>query len=809
MAAAFIALIVFVFYLPILRAGFIWDDDAMLTANPWVRLPTGLYYIWFTTAPTDYWPLTYSSLWLEWRFWGMNATGYHITNVLLHAASCILFWRVLQRLAVPGAWLAAVLFAVHPVNVESVAWITERKNTLSMFFAMLSVWWYLKSEAKEPEASARASRFYWLSLLAFILSLLAKTSTVMLPCVLILLDWWRSRSPSNRAPALARALNSPEQGKIQSKSKSMSTIKNLALRLAPFFLVSLVLGLVTIWFQMNRAIGSDVIRTDSLAGRIAGAGSAVWFYLFKALLPLKLSFVYPRWEISVGSPLSWLPLLAMLVGLAICWKFRERWGRACLVGFGVFLLMLLPVLGFVNVYFHRYSLVADHWQYFALTGIVALVVGVPAAFVRRFEGTSIRKEMGALHLFGCTAGAIIIVLFGGLTSRQTLIYANSETVWRDTLKKNPKSWLALNNLGILAVQRGDYAEARSLHLQSLDLKPNQIEAHNNLGEIYLAEGKIADAREHYLAALQLNPEFPMTHYNLGNLLDHEGRRDEAMACYLRALELDPRFPQAHNNIGCLLAEQGKFDDAVPHFQKALRERPDYVEAMNNFAGILNGRGRAAEAVPLLQQAIRFKPNYSDAHHNLGDAWQALKKPRDAFEEYRIALAWNPNHGPAHFKIANLFLANNNLDAAAEHYRAASALNPNGAEPHYQLATISAERKQLAEAVEHYQAAIRLKPDWVEALNNLAWIYATCADAKYRNGTQAVELAARAVQLTRTNDSGVLDTLAAAYAENGQGALAVATAEKAVTIGRQNNKPQFQKQLEDRLRIYQAGQQYRE
>jgi hypothetical protein len=259
LAAALVA-ITFLAYLPAMRGGFIWNDDTFLTRNPLIKTPDGLRRLWFTTDPPDYFPLTSTSLWLEWRLWGMNPAGYHVVNVLLHAVSAVLLWRVLKRLNAPGAWLAGLIFAVHPVNVESVAWITERKNTLAMVLYMASLLAYLKFDEDG------APRTYALALGLFLLALLAKTSVIMLPAVLLLCAWWR-------------------RGGIERKD---------ILRAIPFAALSGALALVTVWYQYHRAIAAEVVRTDGFLARTAGAGWAAWFYLYKALLPAKLCFVYPR-----------------------------------------------------------------------------------------------------------------------------------------------------------------------------------------------------------------------------------------------------------------------------------------------------------------------------------------------------------------------------------------------------------------------------------------------------------------------------------------------------------------------------------
>ena len=340
LGCALLASVACLVYWPALTGGFLWDDNILLTGSPLVKAADGLYRMWFTTEPMDYWPVTNSSFWIEWRLWGMNPVGYHATNLILHIANATVAWAILRQLRIPGAFVAALIFVVHPVNVESVAWIAQRKNTLSMLFFLLSIRWYLRYD-DGPPAPGR-TRWYGLSLLAFALAMLSKGSVVVLPAILLLFAWW-------------------QRGVIT---------RSDAVRTVPFFLFGAALTLVNMWVQSYGA--PEVVREATLVERALGAGAVVWFYLWKAVVPVHLAFVYPQWTIEVSDIRWWIPLLAasVVTGLLL-WTRNTAWGRPALFAWAFYGLALAPVMGFVDVYFMKYSLVADHYQYIAVLSVCA------------------------------------------------------------------------------------------------------------------------------------------------------------------------------------------------------------------------------------------------------------------------------------------------------------------------------------------------------------------------------------------------------------------------------------------------------
>ena len=859
-------------YLPVWRAGFIWDDDTFLLQNPLIQRPDGLFRLWFTTAAPDYFPMTSTTLWLEWRLWGANPLGYHLVNVLLHALSAVLLWRVLTRLSIPGAALAAAIFAVHPVNVASVAWITERKNTLSMFFYLASLLCYLRFDTPSSQPgptrnTQHATRplHYALSLFAFALALLSKSAVAPLPLVLLGAAWW-------------------QRGRVGLKD---------VWRTIPFFALAAATGFVSIWFQVHRAIGASMVdvRNDSFWSRLAGAGWAVWFYLYKAVLPLNLSFVYPRWRIDASQAWAYVPGLLVVAGLLVCWWYRRRWGRALLFGLGYFVLMLLPVLGFLNIYFMRYSLVADHWQYFAIIGPIALAAaGITTAFggvqsleskVQSLKSLSPRPSphpmgRGGILLRAACCGALVLVL-DALAWRQASTFTNLETLWVATLAKNPAAGLAHNNLGTLLLQRGQVGEAITHFQQALALQPHAADVHSNLGSALLQQGRVAEAITHFRQAIQIQPDSMLAYNNLGNALLQQGRVDEAIADFQkaadlqpglatarqnlggallqagrvdeaiaqlrRALELEPGLASAHESLGNALLGKGQVNEAMAHFQQAAALQPGLASAHHNlgnalfqagqlgeaiaqfrealaiqpdFAGAHNGlgnallrKGRVDEAIAHFQQALRIQPAFAEAHLNLADALLQAGQVDEAIVQFQEGLELQPNLAGAHNNLANALLRKGRVDEAIAHFQRALSLQPNLAEAHNNLANALLQKGRAAEAVTHYQAAADALPGNPYLLNNLAWVLATSPQASVRNGVRAMELAQQAERLSGGKDPSVLGTLAAAYAETGRFPDAVAAAQRALELATSQTNLARVGTLRTQLGLYQAGSPFRD
>jgi tetratricopeptide (TPR) repeat protein len=556
-------------YARLATAGFVWDDDTTLTANPLVRASGGLWKIWFTTRATDYWPVTFTSFWVEWRIWGLWAHGYHLTNVLLHAAESVVLWRLLLRLKVPGAFFAALWFALHPLNVESTAWITQRKNLLAMLFFLLSLRSFAESSVI---GSGRVDRWCVLAWINFVLSLLSKGSTAPLPFVLLGWVLWHRRLRWNDG-----------------------------FWLGGFILTALALVAVNIWF--SHKTGGDVIRGIGWSARIAGAGGVVWFYLGKVFWPVRLCFVYPHWTVPPVNPLMWVGLgLALALTIAL-WMGRMRGTKIELAAWLYFGVMLLPVMGLTDVYFMRYSLVADHYVHLALVGMVVWA----AARFAQFKWPQF------------IAWGIALIL-GLLTFRQTAIYRDNFALFRSVLARDPECWMAHDNLGEAWLRLpGRSNEAIAEYKEALRLKPD-AEAHDNLGAaLSILPGRLNEAIAEYEEALRLKPDFAEAHNNLAIVLARNfGRLSEAISHLREALRINPDYAEAHNNLGNVLAGiPGRQPEAISHFEEALRINPDYANAHFNLAAVLEeDPDRRPEAISHLESVLRLQPGNDSARQML-------------------------------------------------------------------------------------------------------------------------------------------------------------------------------------------------
>ena len=563
-------------YLPALDAGFVWNDHTYVTENATLDGTSGLWSIWADpTSNEQYYPLVFTTYWIEKRLWGLHPFGYHLVNVLLHAAGALLLGAFLRRLRLPGAWGAALLFALHPVCVESVAWVTERKNTLSMVLTLLAAHAWLSwrertaalEEAPAQKKKRRASApepwrpspplLYAAALAAFTLALFAKTTASVLPAVLLVLVWWK-------------------EGRLSWKDLRPTL---------PFFGIGIALALHTAWLERTMVNATGDEWALGLIGRVVLAGRTVAFYAGKFLFPTDLVFIYPRWTIDPSSAVQWLGAAGAAAALVLAFVLRDRVGRGPLTALLLYGGVLFPAMGFFNVYAMRYSWVADHFAYQATAvASAALVCGIASLLP---EAPSVRR--GATGLL-----VVLLAVLGAASFQQARAYKDVETLWKDTLARNPLSFMSHTNYGYWLRSAGRTGEAVAHFEESLRIKPDNVPTLLNLARIEEETGDFARASERLRAAKGFDPADPAIRLHLATVLTKGGRPMEAMPEYLEGLKtpssLDHQF---HNGLGATLMQLGRVDEAIEHFRTAVQLRPDYEHGRANLERALAIRNGAA------------------------------------------------------------------------------------------------------------------------------------------------------------------------------------------------------------------------
>src|SRR6266404_207934 len=579
-------------YRPAWNGGFLWDDDAYVTNNDLLTASDGLRRIWFSLdSPSQYFPLVYTTFRIERALWGLNPSGYHWVNLLLHVANALLVWRVLARLNVPGAWLAGAIFALHPVQVESVAWITERKNVLMGFFFLLTLLAWL---AFVDERTKRPRSFYVLALILYMLALSAKTTACTLPAALFLILWLQKK-PINRERIL---------------------------QIVPFLILGLAMGFLAMWWERYHQGTSRAVFTFlNPVERVLVASRAVWFYLSKLLWPSNLTFIYPRWNISPTHLLDYTWLLAGVVLCAAVYFARRYVGRSVEVAAAFFVVTLSPVLGFIMLFTFRYTFVADHYQYLACIGPIALFSAGVASL-----GDVFKQHRS--YILG--ASLFVVASLGALTWRQAAMYGDIETLWRTTLAKNPHCWMAHTNLGIVLLQKGQLDDGIAQYRATLEMQPDSWDAEYNLGTALVGKGNVDEAILHCERAVAMQPNDPDSQVSLGDALLAKKQIDEAISHYQKAMALRPDYFLARYGLARAFVEKGELDTAVQHCRAALLIRPDDPDCHTVLAVALDQKGETAEAIQNYERAVEISPTSISALTNL--AWLLATSSNEALRD---------------------------------------------------------------------------------------------------------------------------------------------------------------------------------
>jgi Tfp pilus assembly protein PilF len=676
-------------YLPVWHAGYVWDDRVYVEHNPYLDGLRGLKVIW-TSSVADISPLAFTTFWVEHALWGVAPLPFHLVNVAQHGACAVLLWRVLLALRIRGAWLGAALWAMHPVNVESVAWVSELKNTQSGLFFLLAILyfirWLRRADADAPAAASNAATWnYGLMLLFAALAMATKSSAVILPGVLCLAAWWIEGRWSWR---------------------------NLA-RVAPVVAFSLAASALSIWTQgLVLATIIDPTFVRPVPERFVTVGLAVWFYLGKLLWPIPVMTGYPRWDIDTTKVTSWLPSLEVIVALIILWLKRGSWARGPFFAFTYFLGVSLPVLGLFDNYIFHYSLVFDHFLYLPS---MAPCAWAGACLVRLAEGWAEWRSR--------LAAALLLVL-GTLTYQRAGTFTSEETLWSHTIREYPDSWPAHQNLAIALAKRGSTDEAIRHYRKVIELYPGYPSAHNNVGLLLLDQGRFDDALAEFHMALMFDPKSGAAYNNIGNALLRQGKEDEALTAFEKAALVEPSMSEGPYNVGQVFLRKGQLDPAMEAFKKSLAADPNSADTYYALALVFMKKGDADKAIVGFRRCLELDPNNASAHENLGVVLVQKGQLNDGVIQYQKALEINPRSAPAETNLGVALFQAGLKDEAMKHLRKALELDPASVEATSNLGNAYLSTGQVDDAIAQYRKALVLDPTFSDAHRNLgvAFLY---------------------------------------------------------------------------------------
>ncbi|ABW67079.1 tetratricopeptide repeat protein [Desulfosudis oleivorans] len=702
-ATALVVLVLAV-YQPSLHNGFIWDDDAYVHQNLTLTSLDGLKRIWLSRSATpQYYPMVFSSFWVEYQIFGPEPMVFHLTNMMLHGINAILVWLILMRLGLPWAWLAAAVFALHPVNVESVAWISERKNVLSGLFALSSllllVRLYLtdtdKTVQTPPSPKKNAYALYGASFFLFILALLSKSVTCMMPVVFLVLVWWkRGKTPLGTIGATV-----------------------------PFFIAGIVAGINTSLVEKLHVGAQGADWEFNLLERMLIAGRALWFYAYKLIWPSEIMFTYPRWEIDSTAGWQYLFPAAVILLFAILFAAKNRVGRGPVAGVAIFAVTLFPALGFISYFPMLFSFVADHFQYLATIALITLVI----QGLHRMTSTG-RRRARTLAMGFCT---LTLLALGVRTWQEQDKYKNLQALWEDTIRKNPDCYLALNNLGCVLMSQPDkLGQAYDIFAATLKMGLDYPETRFNLARTLFYKGDHEAAIRYYTDLLENSPEISPkllvdVHYDMAMILVHRDQIEAAETHLRAALELKPFFPEGYNDLGVLLRRAEQFDKAIDAFSEALAMKPDYAEARYNLAQVLYDSGQAEKAMVHYNFLVHDETTGPDLlasiHNDLGVIYTRRHELEVAKDHLSRALCLAPDSPMFHNNLGLLMIKAGRKSTALESFSRAVVLDPDYAEARYQLALLSAETGDTAAAVSHYNYILSNAPA-ADNVNLLADVY---------------------------------------------------------------------------------------
>jgi tetratricopeptide (TPR) repeat protein len=752
-----------------------YDDPDYVSENPEVSAGLTLHgIVWaFThTFASNWHPLTWISHMVDSQLFGLNPGGHHAVNLVIHITSTLLLFLVLHQMT-GRLWRSAIvagLFALHPLHVESVAWISERKDMLSTFFLLLTVWSYARY-VKSRSVSAYLQVFSFLAL-----GLMCKPMLVTLPFLLLLLDYW----PLRRVSGFGMANTSGEM-------KPGMLIREKI----PLFGLSLVSCVITYCVQNS----GGAVGSIPLTSRMANALVAYVRYLGKMLCPLNLSVIYPLPPAWHGWQIVGASILLVLVGVLVV-RAGRRWPYMP-VGWFWYLGTLVPVIGLVQV---GRQAMADRYTYTPLIGVFVLLVWGIADWLERFKyRTAAAVVLAAATLFLC-----------GLSSACQLRYwKNSVTLFSHAINVTTDNALAHNNLATALAASGRKNEALQEHTEALRINPEDPIIRNDFGNALAVSGQKSAALDQYAEAARLEPGNPVIQENYGTALAREGRIDEAIAHYSEAIRLRPNYVEAYNNLGAVLSGQGRLNEAISNFNTALSLDPRDAETHNNLGGALAMQNKHAEAIVHYNEALRLGLRKAQIYFNLGLSLFKLGKNDEAITRFSEAVRADPGALESRYQLGRCLFLRGQLEAAMAQFSEIIRQKPDDARAHFSLGAALVDLRQTRSGIEHLREAIRLRPNWSDPLNVLAWVLATDENEQVRNGPEAVRLAETAVEVTGRRQPLILNTLAAAYAETGRFDDAASIANRALDLARSSGQTNLAASIQAALELYKTRRPFRQ
>ena len=755
-------------FAPAATGRFIWDDDPNILSSSVHHQPGGLMRIWLDPSATfpNYYPVTYTLFWLQYQLWGAAPAGYHLLNIALHASATLLLWRVLRCWPVRKAGCIALLFAVHPVHVETVAWASELKNVLSMNLALLAVLSWLRFE------HAQRWRDYVLATVYFELAVLGKTIVVGLPIVLALREWQHCRRRPSKYPWLI-----------------------------PWLVLALLAGLVTVWREPG-ANTVPVTGANTLVERALDVSRAIVFQAGTLLWPVKLVAIYPSWSTDVSSVVSWMYLVGVTSTVVALYFLRRRIGRGPLVALLAYVILLGPTLGLVRFDYLAHSPVADHFQYHASPALLSLAVLALMALTRRWH-LVLQSALGRVIIGG--AVAVLAVM----TWHRCTVFADAERLWSLTIADNPMAWAVHNNLGRLLLDRGDLNTARERLEASVAINPHNAQALSNLGSCYRQLGRLSDATGFYRRAIELAPDAYEPHLNLANALLSLGQSGPAVDTAGQAQRSASERGKATEGLGAHRQGPKEFLElAVQHYSRAIVLAPQRTDLWAKLATAELYLGRLDQAQRDFEVAIRHAPTSELARGNYALLLLQAGDTLGAECQWRALLASHPLSVEGHANLGALFLRRNDWREAQQHLQEAIRLSPRNSATHFNLAIALSQLGQDRQALAALDRSLQIDPGFLPAYVGRAWILAASPDDTLRDPKAAVAFAEQTATRFAHESVPLLEAAAVAYAAADRFAESIEAASRALELAQQAGNPAIIKRLQAQLTRSRQGKQPR-